>query len=47
MEPTALNLEQKELGTTQQITQHTKISQDEQNSHFFQIDEGKIKVYLL
>lgn len=30
MEPTASNLEQKELSTSQQITQHMKISQGEQ-----------------
>lgn len=44
MEPTAFNLEQKELSTPQQITQRMKISQDEQKSHFFQIYECKIKV---
>lgn len=44
MEPTAFNLEQKEFKTSQQITHHMKISQDEQKSHFFQIYECKIKV---
>lgn len=43
MEPTAFSLEQKELSTYRHITQHVKISQDEQESHFFQIYDCKIK----
>lgn len=39
-----LQFEQKELSSSQQITQHMKISQDEQKSHFFQIYECKTKV---
>lgn len=44
MEPTAFTLKQTELRTSQQITQHVKVSQEGQKSNFFQIYEGKIKV---
>lgn len=46
MEPTAFNLEQKELSTSQQITQHMKISQDEQKVTSFKFMSAKLKSVL-
>lgn len=36
---------QKKLSTSQQVTQHTKINQDEQEGHFFQIYRCKISFF--
>lgn len=46
MEPASFSLEQKELSTSQQITQHMKISQDEQKVTSFKFMCAKLQFVL-